>query len=213
MWLQSVAKDDLDRLVREGECCQLASGIDGEIYWASDALCEWSGYTLQELMALGWFKLSVDDDNLAADKKAADEMRLGLRATYQVEKKYRKKNGTEHWGLLHAKRVPSSGDFQYAWCHWTPFVNGTQTAFSKVMEFQSALEKKLMEMTTEIKSLTNQTDEDKWVIGTVRMCQRHPRIAAFIVFVVLSIFGLNNVLELAQRVGAIPVPVSVKVEK
>ena len=80
------------------------------------------------------------------------------------------------------------------------------------MEFQSALEKRIAEMTTELRSLTSQTDEDKWVIGTVRMCQRHPKVAAFLLLVILSIFGLNNVIELAQRVGVMPIPVTVKVE-
>lgn len=186
--------------------------MDGEIYWASDAMCEWSGYTLQELTSIGWYRLSVDDENLIADKKAVDEMRLGLRASYQVEKKYRKKNGTEHWGVLHTRRWPSSGEFQYAWCHWTPFVNGTQTAFSKAMEFQSALEKRVAEMVSELRQLTSQTEEDKWVISSIRMTQRHPKVAAFLLLVMLSIFGLNNVIELAQRVGVMPIPVTVKVE-
>jgi len=199
MWLKSVEKDELDRLVREGECCQLATGLDGEVYWASDAMCEWSGYLLSELKAIGWIKLSIDDENLVADKLAAEEMRRDQRSSYRVEKKYRKKNGTEHWGLLHVQRVPSHGEFKYAWCHWTPFHNGSQLAFARAMQYQESLDKRFIDMTAELKALTTQTDEDRWVISTMKMCQAHPKVAAFIFAVMLAVFGANNVLELFQK--------------
>jgi PAS domain S-box-containing protein len=210
MWLRSVEKDDLDRLIREGQCCQISAGLDGEIFWASDAMCEWSGYTLYEIMRLGWIKLSVDDENLAADISAAQEMKSGLRSEYQVEKKYRKKSGAEYWGLLHVKRVPASGEFKYAWCHWTPFHNGTQIAFEKALEFQMNLEKRVAEMTTEIRRLTEQSEDDKWVIASMRMMQRHPKLTMAAMVIMLSIFGANNILELMQRTGVIQIPVTVK---
>jgi PAS domain S-box-containing protein len=212
VWLNAVEKETLARLIREGECCHIAAGLDGEIYWASDAFCDWSGYTLFELAKIGWIKLSKDDDNLAADKNAAAEMKIELRSSYQVEKQYITKTGTAHWGLLHVRRVPVTGPFQYAWCHWTPFKNGTATAFSRAMDFQSTLEKRLSEMTAELKNVTSQTDDDKFIIGAVRMIQRHPKLAALMLAIMLSIFGLNNVLELVQRVGIIQAH-EVKAEK
>lgn len=210
MWLQSITKEDLEQLVREGECCQIATGLDGEIYWASDEMCDWTGYTLHEIMKLGWVKLSVDDENLDADMAAANEMKSGERSEYQVEKKYRKKCGTEQWGLLHVKRHPRNGDFRFAWCHWTPFHNGTQIAFQTAMDFQSQLEKRFAEMTAEVRKLSSQSEDDAWVVASVRMARRHPKVSMMLFIMVLSIFGANNVLELLQRVGLTHTPVTVK---
>lgn len=65
-------------------------------------------------------------------------------------------------------------------------------------------------MTAEIKTVTTQTDEDRFVLGSIRMMQRHPKLMIAIFTLAPSIFGLNNIVELLQRTGLVQAPVVVE---
>jgi hypothetical protein len=80
------------------------------------------------------------------------------------------------------------------------------------MEHTQKLDARIEAMTVELKAITTQTDEDKFVLGAIRMVQRHPKIAAGFMIMALSIFGLNNVVELLQRTGLIQLPVKIEKE-
>ena len=189
----------------------LAADLDGGIMWASEAFCEWSGWTLNELQNLGWVKISVDDENLAADRQACEEMKAGSRTTYQIEKQYYKKDGTRNWGLLHVRAVSKSdGRFDFAWCSWTPLKNGNATAFAKAMDNSRALEKRLEEMIAEVRSVTQRSDEENWALSTIRMAMRHPRWAIAVLVVLASLLGLDSVLSILRGIGFLPTPIHVE---
>jgi len=80
------------------------------------------------------------------------------------------------------------------------------------MEQYTEITKRLEAMTAEIKTVTTQTDEDRFVLGTIRMVQRHPKVAAGFIVMALSIFGLNNIVELLQRTGLIQLPIKIEKE-
>ncbi len=210
MWIDEAKEEQLRTWVKHCPAMKLVSTLDGRILWANAAFCEWSQYTLNELRQLTWMQISVPDKNLEAD---IDETRNldAYNPSYSVKKQYVPKGAKPEWGQLTVMRYPLSGPIECCLCTWEPLKNGTAAAFTQAMDHYGEIAKRLEEMTTEIRTVTTQTDEDKFVLGTIRMIQRHPKIAAGFIIMALSIFGLNNVVELLQRTGLIQIPV--KVEK
>lgn len=188
---------------------KLASTMDGQILWANEAFCEWSQYTLGELRKMTWMQISVPDKSLEADIDETTRLDA-YNPVYQVRKQYIPKGQAPEWGLLTVMRYPLTGDVECCLCTWEPLRNGTAKAFSAAMAKFEIVDGKLADMTTEIRKLTTQTDEDKFVLTTIRLIQRHPKLAATFLVIGLSIFGLNNIVELLQRFGLVNLPVKVQ---
>lgn len=205
-WLATLDKDLLQKLNQRSQCCLIAAGLDGEIYWASDQFCEWSGYTESELKKLGWIAISKQDESLDADKQSAEEMRLGTRIAYTVQKAYIKKSGTPQWGVLSVQRIPEIGEVKFAWCHWTPIDGASDTAFSLAMEYQQKLELRITDMTTTIKTLTNQSDEDRAVSSIIKMVVKYPKLFLAVTMLIAGSQGANLIVETMQKLGWINPP-------
>lgn len=155
-------------------------------------------------------RLSNADDDFEAYKESVDEVRKGLRSRFEVQMKFVPKGDKPAIGSLHVSRYPEQGEFKFVVQHWAPMKNGTQAAFMLAMEHHQKTQLVLAEMTTELKALTTQTLEEKWVGSTIRMAMNHPRMTLAICVVAASIFGLNNIIELLQRTGVVTVPIPVK---
>lgn len=211
MWLDKQATEEhLKTWVKHSPTPKLVTTIDGKILWANAAFCEWSQYTLNELKGMTWMQITVPDENLEADIKEAQNLDA-YNPRYTVKKQYIPKGSKPEWGHLTIIRYPLVGQVECCLCTWEPLKNGTATAFTTAMEHYEHIAERLEQMTAEIRTVSTQTDEDKFVLGAIRMIQRHPKIAAGFIIIALSIFGLNNVVELLQRTGLIQIPV--KVEK
>lgn len=207
MWIDDIASEHhLRTWIKHCPAMKLVSTLDGQILWANSAFCDWSQYTLTELRKMTWMAISVPDKNLESD---IDESRNldAYNPTYQVKKQYIPKGSKPEWGQLTVMRYPLSGEIECCLCTWEPLKNGTATAFAMAMEHTAKLDARIEAMTAEIKVITTQSDEDRFILGAIRMVQRHPKIAASFLFIALSIFGLNNVVELLQRTGLIQLPV------
>jgi len=210
MWIDTVAKEDhLKTWLKHCPAMKLVSTPDGRILWANPAFCEWSQYTLNELLKLTWMQISVPDENLKADIDETNNLDA-YNPTYQVKKQYVPKAAKPEWGQLTVMRYPLTGPIECCLCTWEPLKNGTAAAFAQAMDNFTHISQRLDAMTTEIKIVTTQTDEDKFILSTIRMIQRHPRIAASFLIIALSIFGLNNIVELLQRTGLIQIPVKIE---
>ena len=158
---------------------------------------------------MSWLQLSVPDASLEAD--LAEMRKLdGYSPTYVVTKQYIPKNEKPQWGQLTVIRYPLIGEIECCFCTWEPLKNGTATAFSAAMEQAMKVEQRLIEMTTELKRVTEQSDEDKFVLTGMRMVQKHPRVIMVALIMLLSVFGVNNIVELLQRVGLVEVPTVIK---
>lgn len=210
MWVNEAPTEQLAVMIEHCAALKLVSGPNGEILYANAAFREWSEYSLFELKAIGWKKLSVENDSLNADIEAVKQVGDGYIQSYTVRKQYRTKSGTAHWGNLSVIRYPAAGDIQCFFCVWEPFKNGTSTAFAMAMENYGEITKRLEAMTTEISVLSSQTEEEKFGLSGFRMARRHPKVVAAFVVIALSIFGLNNVVELLQRTGLIQLPVKIE---
>lgn len=197
-WLQTWAKHSPTML--------LVSTADGKILWANTAFCEWSKYTLSELQRLTWMQLSVQDETLEADLQEAQKLDA-YHPTYTITKQYIPKNEKPVWGQLAVLRYPLTGDIECCLCTWDPLKNGTATAFATAMEGIAGFEKRVEKLATEIAKLTSQSEEDKFFLSAVGMVRKHPKFIVAAMLLVFSIFGLNNVMELMQRVGVIDAPI------
>jgi PAS domain S-box-containing protein len=213
MWVNEAPPEQLATMIEYCAALKLVSGPNGEIFYANAAFREWSEYSLFELKSIGWKKLSVENDSLTADIEAAKQVGDGYIQSYTVRKQYRTKSGAAHWGNLSVIRYPASGEIQCYFCVWEPFKNGTSTAFAMAMEHAQKLDARIEAMTAELKMITTQTEEDRFFLSTIRMVQRYPKASAAMLFFALSIFGLNNIVELLQRTGLIQLPVKIEREQ
>lgn len=210
MWIDETANEHhLRTWVKHCPAMKLVSTLDGQILWANAAFCEWSQYTLNELRKLTWMQISVPDKNLEADIDEAKSLDA-YNPSYSVKKQYIPKGAKPEWGQLTVMRYPLTGPIECCLCTWEPLKNGTATAFALAMEHFSTITLRLDAMTTELRIVTGRTDEEEMVIKGLRMVQRNPRKAMAFVAIALSIFGLNNVVELLQRTGLVHIPVQIE---
>lgn len=211
MWISQADQQILATWIEHCPALKLVSGVNGEIFWANRAFREFTEYTLKELQAIGWRKLSVDGESLDADIDALTQMQSGYIQDYTVNKQYRTKSGAAKWGILSVLRYPAAGEIQCFLCTFEPLKNGTATAFDLAMERISEMTKAINGVKSEVKALTEMDPDATWVDSTMKLVKRHPKVAgAFLVFA-MSVFGLNNIVELMQRVGLVEIPVKVPV--
>lgn len=211
MWISEADQQILATWIEHCPALKLVSGVNGEIYWANRAFREFTEYTLKELQAIGWKRLSVDSESLDADIDALKQMQSGYIQDYTVNKQYRTKSGAAKWGILTVLRYPAAGDIQFFLCTFEPLKNGTATAFDLAMERISEMTTAINGVKSEVKALTEMDPDTTWVDATFKLIRRHPKVAGGFLAFALSIFGLNNIVELAQRVGLVEIPVKTPV--
>lgn len=211
-WFEELPIDVFRVWARNASVPLLISGKDGDIYWANPAFEEWSGYTQGELRSLGWRKLSKPDESLDADVAAMKEVLDGQRIGYTVQKYYIPKGDRPQPGELSAVRYPLSGDILFFLCTWHPLKNGTQAAFELAVRHISEVDKSVSELTKQVETLTQRSEDEDWLVNTSRLIRRYPKLAASLFAVLFSMGGLNMFLELLQRLASVgvPVPQSVK---
>lgn len=209
-FIHTLPSDVVATILRSSGIMWLISKPTGEILDASPEFMRWIGYTHDELTRLTWMQISVQDDSLNADLHSVNNL-----TPYDpfciVRKQYVPKNDKPAWGELTVTRHPMSGDkIEYCFCTWHPLKNGTAEAFAKAIENGLLVEKRINEMTTVLKQFTSQSEEDRYVLSTINMIKKHPRIAAAFVVIALGMFGLNNVLEILQRTGLMTLPIRIE---
>jgi PAS domain S-box-containing protein len=79
-------------------------GLDGRWLQVNRAICSMLGYTAKELLALTFQDITHPDD-LKTDLTYVDDMLSGRISTYQMEKRYVRKNGVLVWALLNVSLV------------------------------------------------------------------------------------------------------------
>jgi len=211
-WFDELQIDVFRVWARNASVPLLISGKDGDIFWANPAFEEWSGYTQGELRALGWKKLSKPDESLDADIAAMTEVLEGNRIGYTVQKYYIPKGDRPQPGELSAVRYPLGGEIEFFLCTWHPLKNGTQAAFELAVRHIAEVDKTVAALTQHVEKLTQRSEDEDWLVNTSRLIRRYPKIAAAVLAFGASLFGLNNALELLQRLSVVgvPVPPSVK---
>lgn len=205
MWIEQVDCDALRVLVKHTTAKLLVSRISGEIVWANDSFCEWSNYSLPELTRMSWMQLSVHDENLQADIEMAKSLDV-YNLSYTVQKKYIPKNGKPQIGNLHVTRYPPTGEIDFCFCRWEPFVDGTSQAFEVAVKSQENLANNMAELTKEIKSINSKTEEESFLLALVRMMKKYPKTTGAVVIGLLGATGADVTINTLQRLGLIAPP-------
>jgi PAS domain S-box-containing protein len=80
--------------------------LDGKVLLVNPALCSMLGYSKEEMLALRCDQFADPEDS-AEDWKLFQELKAGLRLSYQIDKRYALKDGTKVWGHLNVSRLAS----------------------------------------------------------------------------------------------------------
>jgi hypothetical protein len=207
-WIDTAPPELLKVFARNASVCIMITKIDGTILWANHAFCELMRYTLQELIDLGWIKISVDDASLRADIEEASRLDA-YNLSYSVTKQFTPKNSAPLWGVLNVMRYPSFGEMECCCCTFEPLKNGTATAFSYAIEHSKSVTGELTKMKDELAKLTTQTTEQQWINSTIQMAMKHPKLALSVIVLGAALSGFNNVIEIFQKVGILHTPITV----
>jgi PAS domain S-box-containing protein len=78
--------------------------FEGRLLVVNPALCSMLGYSEEEMLALRCDQFANPEDS-ADDWKLFQELSLGLRQSYQIEKRYSRKDGRKVWGRLNVSRL------------------------------------------------------------------------------------------------------------
>jgi hypothetical protein len=197
-WIDTVDIEVLKVALQHTSAQHLISMPDGKILWANKAFIKWVGYTLSELTHMTWMDFSVYDDQLKVDLEEVAKLE-GYQISYTVQKKYVPRDRKPEHGLLHVLRYPLNGPIECCICTWEPLREGNVESLEVAIQYFKVIDEKLL-------LITRQTEEEKLVIGILQLIRKYPKVALAILFGLLSIFGINNALQILQGMGYIPEP-------
>ena len=86
---------------------------DGRFIRVNARLCEMLGYTEAELLARSWSDVTHEDDVRRARELIGRMSRGELKSFPEVEKRYRRKDGRELWGIATLSRIEQEDGSQY----------------------------------------------------------------------------------------------------
>jgi PAS domain S-box-containing protein len=78
--------------------------LNGNLLRVNSGLCSMMGYSVDEMLKMGC-KQFEDPDSEGNDRTFLQQIRARTRASYHIEKTYRRKDGTKLWGRLYVRRV------------------------------------------------------------------------------------------------------------
>lgn len=213
MWIEKCATEDILRTwIKHCPAQTLVGTLDGKILWANAAFCEWSQYTLGELIHQTWMDISVPDKNLDAD---ISEMQTldAYRPCYVVKKQYIPKGSKPEWGILTVMRYPLSGDIQCCLCTWEPLKNGTATAFALAMEKSDEINKRLELMAADIQIKKSQSVSERLWDTVGEWAMQNPKVAIVVLLILLALNPAPIVITWVTRMGWLPAqPVQIEVK-
>jgi len=73
--------------------------LEGTFLRVNSKLCDFLGYSREQLLKLTFMEITHPDD-LDLDMEGARSLRAGCRESYQIEKRYRRQDGSFRWGQL-----------------------------------------------------------------------------------------------------------------
>jgi len=209
-WIEDADPDVLRIFAKHTAINVLISNVDGSILWANHAFCEFSKYTLQELIHMGWIKLSVQDNSFEADMAEAVKLDR-YNVSYSVTKQYIPRNSAPVWGVLHVMRYPATGEMKYCICTFQPIDRDSGSALDYAVSRCDTVTLEVARMREELLKLTSQTAEQQWVYSTVQIAMKHPKVVMAILVAGGVLSGANNLVGLMQRMGIVDLPIKLPI--
>ena len=88
--------------------------FSGRFFAANSAFLNLLGYTESELYQLTFIDVTFEEDR-ERNRELVRELVLGTRQHFEIEKRYRRKDGTLVWARINAALVPGSGGAEPFW--------------------------------------------------------------------------------------------------
>lgn len=151
---------------------------DGSFISVNDALCQIVGYKADELVRLT-FKDITHPDDLSSDLALLRQLTNSEITNYQMEKRYRHKNGDYFWiGLNLTKKIDDNGKLEY-FVAIIRNIHKRKIAEEALAHLQRDLEKKVVERTAELNAVIDQANDGYFSIneaGEVMAWNRHAAV-------------------------------------
>jgi len=210
MWLKNQGIDLFITWVENTEVPMIISGSKGEIYWANKSFEEFSGYSYWELCnRLSWEKLSVDDENLEADRQMIAACISGARSNYSIKKQFSPKGEKPVWVDIHVCRFPTNGEFKFFLITVQPLKNGTAAAFSLAIDTINNFSKKLEDYNKEVSGMSqeivkniksSQSKGEKIGESIGGLAWEYPKIAGIVIAIMMAMLLGNQFMEAVKNV-------------
>lgn len=208
MLIEKQSHELLATIIRWNPCCTFLVDPTGRFVAVNKSFSEWSGYAAYEIEGQSLSRVHVTDENL---KNSFTDQIAGLNdrdPTTQVRTQLRPNGGKPVWGTLHTNRY-SDKDTVIYWCVWEPLRDDTQAAFALALERTQEHALVMTQLRAEIQTVMHRDPEEDWILGTVRMARKYPKIFMTLLGGLISMIGtlgLNGGLEFFQRLGIIGPP-------
>lgn len=197
----------------------LKSGSAGEIYNCNAAFCELLGYSEFEVKKKGWLALSVNNDDLEADRGTLPAMVSGHIQSYTLIKSYVSKSGTPIPGQLWAIRYPEGREpMQFALCWFVPLANGSKAALTLVTDYiekhtnaTHEVAERIATMASELQVRKKQTVGQRLWDNAGEWALENPKVALVVFLILLSLNPFPVVITWITRQGWMP-PQPVQIE-
>lgn len=207
MWISQQSQELLAAVIRWHPCCMLYTDEAGHILWANKSFCEWSGYSLAELTRTTIQAINTLPDIMQDDFTAQVARMSRIDPTSSTKTQIRPKSDGPQWGTLHVTRHADVADkLVYFSVVWEPLKNSTAEAFTIALDHIKGQTSTMQNLQAEIRTVTQRDQDEDWIISTIRMARKYPKVTIAVFVVIASTFGLNSVLEMAQRLGFIGLP-------
>jgi len=112
--------------------------LDGNLLQVNSELCSMMGYAVDEMLKMNRRQFE-HPDHQRNDWKLFQQLRAGTRASYYVEKLYRRKDGTKMWGRLYLCRVSPEGGGPATLLAMVEDITGRKISEQKLNEAQGSL--------------------------------------------------------------------------
>lgn len=198
--------------IEYNEVPMLISGSDGDILWCNKAFEDFSGYSNWEIVnKITWEKMSINDENLEADREMIKQCISGEKRNYSIKKQFSPKNDKPIWTDVHVCRFPTMGEFKFFLVTILPFKNGSAAALTMTIEAMNsfctkiesykkevtAMEDKIVTRVAEVSKPQNETEQIFLSFG--RLAFKYPKIAAMIGLTMLIMILGNQAFEVIKN--------------
>jgi PAS domain S-box-containing protein len=220
-WIDNQPVDFFTNAFIHSEVPMVVCASSGKILWVNRAFEDFIGYNSWELTVgqsgtgITWEKLSLNDENLEADRAMIKQCIDGDLKSYSIKKQYIPKNDKPVWVDMHVVRYPLDGELKYFMITVMPLKNGTAAAFntaiSAIKEFtdkMNAYTAKIPQMEEKIISgvenkIKTQTEIQNIFLNVAKLVEKYPKVSIAVVMTILVMILGNQLVEAIKNMKAI----------
>lgn len=211
-FIDTLSAETISTLMKSGGMMWIVFKPAGDILDASTEFCKWIGYQHSQLIGMTIANIARGE-NTVSQAMAKQEYFSPFSPWYSIRKQFVPNNERPQWGELCTTRHPASGDeIEFCWGWWTPAKSDAETALDMAKKDADMRFLIINKMSENVEKLVSVSDEEKFLLSGIHIIQKHPKASIILTTIVLTLFGVNNVMEVLQRFGLVDVPVQLQIK-